>query len=625
MKWSLRKLGPRTAFACEAIGLLALFLAPDVESLIFLVPAALGALAYFARVALRDRLLLLMVALVVLAGYATATSEPTGTLIARALIPAHALLWLAGVESAYRFWRLGIALMEIVLAAILAPEAHMFVVIFFFIVLSSLALALGFIENNFRRRDPESLDRPLKPFFLASVLALSCLMFLSSLIIFPLLPRSQWSGSNTTSAGYNEEVSFKHGIFGWAYQESRPALWVFRQPGQKWESIVPYFLLRGQALENFTGETWRSGARPEPTGVENFAGPIEEIEIARQPMPTDALPVPYGAQQVAPEPRFAPYRSREGEWFVANSSNQSVKYRLAVGGFEKEALGSAPQEATMKFNEIEFPEIAQLAKTLGAGASTDVERILRVRRHFNGYTSELVPVPPVEKGKRHPVEEFLFSTKKGHCELFASSAALLFRALGMPARLVVGFRANPPKRGNVLTVRSSDAHAWVETWQKGRGWVPVDVTPAASSSSWIPDFAGEAYDWLQAYWHRYILDYEFDKAALIGWIKAFMAMALGAALFAFGSREIRRRLRNRAGPREKLARLSEQFEDDLLHIAGIYPKTAYRESSQARNWNARYTELRFGREAPTAKILATMKKEAREIVIKVAQESESAG
>jgi protein-glutamine gamma-glutamyltransferase len=79
-----------------------------------------------------------------------------------------------------------------------------------------------------------------------------------------------------------------------------------------------------------------------------------------------------------------------------------------------------------------------------------------------------------------PVDEFLFTTKAGFCEHFASAFVFLMRAAGVPARVVTGYQGgelNPVDR--IVTVRQSDAHAWAEVYLPKRGWVRVDPTAAA--------------------------------------------------------------------------------------------------------------------------------------------------
>ena len=79
-----------------------------------------------------------------------------------------------------------------------------------------------------------------------------------------------------------------------------------------------------------------------------------------------------------------------------------------------------------------------------------------------------------------PVEAFLFGSRRGHCELFASAAAVMLRSVGVPARIAIGFRGGEfdPATGT-HTLRGADAHAWVEAWISGEGWVTFDPTPAA--------------------------------------------------------------------------------------------------------------------------------------------------
>src|SRR5690606_9212094 len=129
----------------------------------------------------------------------------------------------------------------------------------------------------------------------------------------------------------------------------------------------------------------------------------------------------------------------------------------------------------------------------------------------------------------HPVENFLRHTKEGHCELFATAAALLFRELGMPSRVVAGFRVYPT--GEVLTARNTDAHAWVEVWVKGKGWVPVDPSPAMAPASGWAIF--DLYDQLNAYWYQYIVGYEFDSKALTARLRGPGLLAAGALFFFF--------------------------------------------------------------------------------------------
>jgi hypothetical protein len=79
------------------------------------------------------------------------------------------------------------------------------------------------------------------------------------------------------------------------------------------------------------------------------------------------------------------------------------------------------------------------------------------------------------------VDDFLFNTRRGYCEHYASAFAFLMRAAGVPARIVAGYlggELNP--YGNYLIVRQSDAHVWVEVWLPRKGWVRIDPTLAVA-------------------------------------------------------------------------------------------------------------------------------------------------
>ena len=101
-------------------------------------------------------------------------------------------------------------------------------------------------------------------------------------------------------------------------------------------------------------------------------------------------------------------------------------------------------------------------------------------RNFNQQNFIYSLEPPLTPGF-DPVDQFLFESRKGFCEHYASSFTLLMRAAGIPARIVIGYQGgtiNP--LNNNLTVRQSDAHAWTEVWLENRGWVRIDPTSAVA-------------------------------------------------------------------------------------------------------------------------------------------------
>ncbi|MGE5153853.1 MAG: DUF3488 and DUF4129 domain-containing transglutaminase family protein [Bdellovibrio bacteriovorus] len=98
-------------------------------------------------------------------------------------------------------------------------------------------------------------------------------------------------------------------------------------------------------------------------------------------------------------------------------------------------------------------------------------------RFFNREAFHYTLLPP--RLGANPTDEFLFETRRGFCEHFASSFAVLMRLAGVPSRIVLGYLGGEPNRiGGYHMVWQSDAHAWVEVLLPDRGWVRVDPTAA---------------------------------------------------------------------------------------------------------------------------------------------------
>ncbi len=119
--------------------------------------------------------------------------------------------------------------------------------------------------------------------------------------------------------------------------------------------------------------------------------------------------------------------------------------------------------------------------------------------------------------KMHPIEAFLFTTHKGHCEYFATALTLMLRTQEIPARIVSGYYTIDRNIGRgSFVVKQSDAHAWTEVWLDGYGWLTVDPTPSAfrGSASFIPpapSVLAHIRDTLRIFWQQYILDFSQTK------------------------------------------------------------------------------------------------------------------
>ena len=99
--------------------------------------------------------------------------------------------------------------------------------------------------------------------------------------------------------------------------------------------------------------------------------------------------------------------------------------------------------------------------------------------------------PPRAKGP--PLVAFLTEARAGYCQQFAGSMAAMLRTLGIPSRVAVGFTSGIYEDGG-WTVTDHDAHAWVEVWFRGQGWVPFDPTPGRGTLGGEYSFASGSVD-----------------------------------------------------------------------------------------------------------------------------------
>lgn len=140
-------------------------------------------------------------------------------------------------------------------------------------------------------------------------------------------------------------------------------------------------------------------------------------------------------------------------------------------------LGEPPAES-LELPRLD-PRLRLLASALAPASAAPRQKLAATLAHFrSGYVYTLSP----GAWGLDPVGEFVFDKRRGYCEYFASAAVVLLRLQGVPARFVKGLRVGPQNDyGDGLhVVRESDAHAWLEAWMPGEGWVEADPTPAGS-------------------------------------------------------------------------------------------------------------------------------------------------
>jgi transglutaminase-like putative cysteine protease len=208
------------------------------------------------------------------------------------------------------------------------------------------------------------------------------------------------------------------------------------------------------------------------------------------------------------------------------STESRLAYEFGINESEKYL------QITSRYPDQLNPKTTQLGRSLAARFDTSEEIVNEVLAMFSRESFFYTLKPPLLG--ENVVDEFLFESRRGFCEHYAGSFALLMRTAGIPARIVTGYQGGEFNDvGNYLIVRQSDAHAWTEVWIEGRGWIRVDPTAAVSpdriesglddalddevSSFRIrnrnPIFGKLMFNWdnMQHGWNDWVLNYDDQK------------------------------------------------------------------------------------------------------------------
>ncbi|MBL4820480.1 MAG: DUF3488 domain-containing transglutaminase family protein [Gammaproteobacteria bacterium] len=161
---------------------------------------------------------------------------------------------------------------------------------------------------------------------------------------------------------------------------------------------------------------------------------------------------------------------------------------------------------SLRNRSIELPEEGnerskELATSLRAGVESDRDFVYTVLSLFQQQEFYYTLNPPLLGDNR--IDDFLFNTREGFCEHYASAFTYMMRAAGVPARVVVGYQGAEYNRfEDYMMVYQYNAHAWTEVWLEGEGWVRFDPTSIVSPDRINlgveaalqndPDFMGES-------------------------------------------------------------------------------------------------------------------------------------
>ncbi len=214
-------------------------------------------------------------------------------------------------------------------------------------------------------------------------------------------------------------------------------------------------------------------------------------------------------QRMDPTGQMRAARDQSGAHYVAYSrdplQHPNLQAGLPVNQVDPTLLASyLTLPATLS------PRVVALARTITGGKATPaakVQAILEWLQRTHGYTTDLQRDASIAD----PLEDFLFRQKAGHCEYFASAAAVLLRLSGIPSRYVNGFLGGEWNNlAKVVTVRDNRAHSWAEAYLGQFGWVRVDATPASTATSKMSQVR-QLFDSVELFWSRWVIEYDASR------------------------------------------------------------------------------------------------------------------
>jgi transglutaminase-like putative cysteine protease len=442
----------------------------------------------------------------------------------------------------------------LVLAAAVLTVDTIYLATFAFFILAAMAT---FISLEMRRSLRETQAAPVparqEKTFHRSLAAMAATLGVCTLagsaVLFFILPRlnttgylSNLSAQTGLATGFSSDVRL--GGIGQIQQSSAVVMHVQVLDGKLPEDVK----WRGIALANFDGQRWWNpgqfaeyhamGEAPldlaRATGSAFYSGavppprlPTFRYRVVMEPVGLNVFflaPVPlqlkgdYPMVQTSADgavfniPGRTSVRGREGPPSIEVYTAEADARDPAIFVRGSNSRDYPPRVANLY---LQLPKVdrrvVDLARRAAGPAETNYARALAIQSFLKtnyGYTLELPGVREPD-----PLASFLFERKKGHCEYFASSMTVMLRTLGIPARVVNGFRGG---EYNDLTgsyiLRERDAHSWVEAYFPEFGWVAFDPTPAGaavtSSTGWAR--LGLYLDAAREMWREWIINYDFS-------------------------------------------------------------------------------------------------------------------
>lgn len=333
-------------------------------------------------------------------------------------------------------------------------------------------------------------------------------------------------------SGFSEEMSYQEMTK--LLQSQKVVMRVFsKNPAGYYQGII---------LDHFDGKSWTNTfsktARTYNSSLSSFRLPFAEqskdmvsYEFKVLPTREKTIFLPPFARSIKIEPSSI-RMDKLGNIKRVNTHTKSLIYEVESENVKETlSLLNIEKEIPKKIKKtyLQLPNISDKVKKLADHLTQDKENNFEKTQAIMNFfqRSFVYSLSSVHPG--NPIENFLLTNRKGHCQYFAGAMVVLLRLNNIPARVVNGYNQGTYNAyGDYFTIRQSDAHAWVEVYADGR-WIIVDPTPpempgwkAWEMASDMMDEFSKILEVFDSSWQTYILYFsQIDQSMFIQRIKNF--------------------------------------------------------------------------------------------------------
>jgi transglutaminase-like putative cysteine protease len=268
--------------------------------------------------------------------------------------------------------------------------------------------------------------------------------------------------------------------------------------------VGPQFYWRGITYDTFDGRAWGNGSfyqdelLPDEPIQDPLPGAVQSLEQQyRLEAATGQVWFAAAEPLLVDQPLVRLLRG-PGDLIALQGSAGTYRVRSMVPRVSAAQLRAAPASYpdVVRSRYLSLPEdtparLRELAFAIAGDAPTHHDAALALQRYLRQFEYDL-GVPPPPPGE-HAVAYFLYELQRGYCDYYASAFVVLARALGVPARLAVGYATGEYDPGQgCYEVLELHGHSWPEVYSSGYGWIPFEPTPAFSPFERAPGEAAPA-------------------------------------------------------------------------------------------------------------------------------------